>query len=206
MAWNKYAYTDFHELNADYILAKLREIDAKIDALVAEATAAAIAAATEAAKEYVDIRLDEILGEFNDLKAEFVQIKNSFNALSDEVDDLEDDFAAFVNHVEDRLDYYTNYIDAQIAAANYRTDAAIEANNEYLLEEMQTYLSQIKVLNFFTGEYVSIQDMFDYLAQFHANDAIDYNEMASRAKTYNQLIALSITYTDLAVHGNTVYV
>lgn len=206
MAWNKYAYSDFHELNADYILKQLREIDAKIDSLVEEAKAAAIAAATQAAKDYVDERLNDILVEFETLNNEFGEIKRSFEILEGEVDDLEDDFADFVDHVESRLDYYTNYIDAQIAAVNHRTDAAIEANNEYLLETMGTYLAQIKVLNFFTGEYVSIQDMFDYLSQFHANDAIDYTEMASRSKTYNQLAALNITYTDLAVHGNSVYV
>ena len=82
----------------------------------------------------------------------------------------------------------------------------IQQNNEYLLSEMETYLNQIKVINYFTGELVTIQDMFNYLASLHLTDSIDYDEMALRAKTYSQLALLNITYTNLALHGNTLYV
>lgn len=202
MAWNKYSYTDFHELNADYILAQLKEMDGRIDNIVAEVTDKAI----EAAKVFVDEEIAGVLAQFAELQEQFNGVVNDFDALREEMADMEQDFSDFVEHIESRLDYFTGYIDAQIAAVNLRTDAAIEANNEYILENMETFLGEIKVLNYFTGEYVSIQDMFDYLASLHVTDSIDYSTMAARNKTYTELAALNITYTDLALHGNTLFV
>lgn len=202
MVFNKYPYTDFHELNADYILAKLAEFDARLNGIIEEVTAAAIAAT----RDYVDEKMADTIDAFNDLKAAFDDLERDFGDLRDEMGDMEDDFADFVLHVEERIDFFRDYIDAQIRAVNMRTDAAIEANNTYLLDNMETYLSNIKVLNYFTGEYVSIQDMFDYLCQLHITDSIDYDTMALRNKTYTQLVSLNITYTNLALHGNTLYV
>ena len=71
---------------------------------------------------------------------------------------------------------------------------------------MQTYLSQIKVINFFTGEMISIQDMFDYLAGLHTTDSIDYDTMAARAKTYTELAAFNKTYTELTMSANIWYI
>ena len=202
MAWNKYPYTDYHQLNADYILAQLADINSRLDNIVAEVVAEAIAAA----EEYVDIKIADVIDEFNALKADFDDVVRDFDALRDEMQDMEDDFADFVIHVDSRIDYFRDYIDAQIRAVNLRTDAAIEANNDYLLENMETYLADIKVLNYFTGEYVSIQDMFDYLAMLHITDSIDYDTMAARNKTYTQFINMNMTYTNLALHGNTLFV
>lgn len=202
MAWNKYPYTDFHELNADYILGQLADITSRLDNIVAEVVAQAIAAA----EEYVDVKIADVIDEFNALKADFDDVVRDFDALRDEMEDLEGDFADFVDHVDSRIDYFRDYIDAQIRAVNLRTDAAIEANNEYLLDNMETYLADIKVLNYFTGEYVSIQDMFDYLAMLHISDSIDYDTMAARNKTYTQFINMNMTYTNLALHGNTLFI
>lgn len=202
MAWNKYAYTDFHELNADYILAQLADISSRLDNIVVEVAEEAI----KAAEEYVDIKIEDVIDEFNALKADFDDVVRDFDALSLEVEDLEGDFKDFVDHVESRIDYFRDYIDAQIRAVNLRTDAAIEANNTYLLDNMETYLANIKILNYFTGEYISIQDMFDYLAMLHITDSIDYTTMAARNKTYTQFINMNMTYTNLALHGNTLFV
>lgn len=202
MAWNKYAYTDFHQLNADYILAKIAEFDARLNSIIEEVTAAAIAAT----RDYVDEKMEDTIDAFNDLKAAFDDLERDFGDLRDEMGDMEDDFADFVLHVDERIDFFRDYIDAQIRAVNLRTDAAIEANNQYLLDNMETYLSDIKVLNYFTGEYVSIQDMFDYLAMLHVSDSIDYATMAVRNKTYTEFINMNMTYTNLALHGNTLFV
>ena len=40
---------------------------------------------------------------------------------------------------------------------------------------------------------------------FHITDGIDYDTMNTRGLTYNQFDALNITYTDLTLHGNTLY-
>lgn len=202
MAWNKYPYTDFHELNADYILGELAKIEGRLDNITEEVVAKAI----EAAEAYVDVKIEDVINDFNALKDDFDDVVRDFDLLRDEMQDMEDDFADFVLHVDERIDFFRDYIDAQIRAVNLRTDAAIEANNQYLLDNMETYLADIKVLNYFTGDYVSIQDMFDYLAMLHVSDSIDYATMATRNKTYTEFINMNMTYTNLALHGNTLFV
>jgi len=93
---------------------------------------------------------------------------------------------------------------AEVVAINHRTDLAIEQNNEYILSEVGQFLSQIKVLNYFIGEYVTVQEMFDYLCSLHATDAIDVADLVSRQKDVDTLVALYMTMTQLAMNGKNI--
>lgn len=192
---NTYPYTDFHELNADWIIAELKRISGELEALYDSAVHDAV----EQANAYTDSKLQS-------MRDQIEQLENDFHAVESRMDDIEGEFYLLRDYVSDRFEYVINYIDAQIVASNARTDAAIEANNNVIISELSRFLSEIRVINFFTGELVSIQDMFNYLAMLHLSDGITYTEMASRAKTYNELEALNIDYTDLVMHGNTLYV
>lgn len=193
--FNKYPYTDFHELNLDFVLKALKEMDAKLDQIKEEA----IEAATENAKEYIDSLLDGFL-------AEFERLKSDFAALNTHVSSLNTQFNNFVNYVNNQIQQIRDTVDANYVAVNNSVDQKItDAKNE-IFNNLATELSNIKVINFFTGEKVGIQDMFNYLAMLHVSDSIDYDTMALRAKTYSQLVALNINYTNLAMHGNTLYV
>ena len=193
--WNKYPYTDFHELNLDYILKKMKELEADLDGLLAEA----VRQATENAEAYVDEKLTDVIAQFN-------QLKNDVDSLSDQFEGLETAFDAFTALVDRKIEVIQNTIDSRIAGVNARTDALIASNNEFLLAEMGRYLNQITVTNYFTGLDTTIQDMFNYLAMLHLNDSITYATMAQRAKTYTYLVNLNMTYTNLVMHGNTLYV
>ena len=96
-----------------------------------------------------------------------------------------------------------NDMAAEIVGVNARTDAAIAQNNEYIFEKIGQELIDAKVVNYFTGEMVTLQEMFDYLAQFHLTNALDYTTLAARNNTYTQFAALNITYTQLATYGGT---
>lgn len=194
MAYQKYPYTDLHELNLDWILAEMKALDKKIDDIVDTITAEV----TAEAMAYID---DQVAG----IKADVAQLYNDFAQVERDFQGLEDDIAAFKTYINLRISYIEQHIDDRINAVNARTDVLIESNNEYLLSQMALYLNQIKVINYFTGELVTIQDMFNYLAMLHLNDSIDYDTMASRAKTYTYLAGLNINYTNLAMHGNTLY-
>ena len=204
--FNEYPYTDMHELNLDYILTKVKELDARVDKISDE-----IAEQVEAnVKEYIDEQLALVIQEFNDMKADYDQFKRD---TQDTVDGLEQDFIdlvgeldTFMYQVNLKIQGVKDYVDAQIVATNARTDPAIIANNQMILDQLSLYLSNITVINFFTGEAISIQDMFDYLAMLHVSDSIDYATLASRNKTYADVAALNITYTDVALHGNTLIV
>ena len=193
--WNKYPYTDFHELNLDYVLKKMKELEADLDGLLAEA----VRQATENAEAYVDEKLADVIAQFN-------QLKRDVNDLSDQFEGLETAFDAFTALVDRKIEVIQNTIDSRIAGVNARTDALIASNNEFLLAEMGRYLNQITVTNYFTGLDTTIQDMFNYLAMLHLNDSITYATMAQRSKTYTYLVNLNMTYTNLVMHGNTLYV
>ena len=74
------------------------------------------------------------------------------------------------------------------------------------MQEIISGIGGIKVINYFTGEKVSIQQMFDYLAALHATSGIDIDTLVARAKTVNEIIAYSATVTDLVTNGNTIIV
>lgn len=195
MFWNKYPYTNFHELNLDWLLEQMKSLNERMDGLLQEA----IDSATANAEAYVDSKLA-------DLESEFNTIKREFQDLDDHVDELDNLVNQFTTNIEGQIAALRQYVDDGLEADRMQMQLLISQNNDYLLGQMESYLAQIKVINYFTGEKVSIQDMFNYLAQLHLNDSIDYDTMAARAKTYTQLAALNINYTNLALHGNTLYV
>lgn len=197
--FNTYPYTDFHELNLDWILKKMQELQAQMDELIQKA----IDEAKEYAKEYIDEQMADIERQFAELRYNFdvlnTSYHNDFNALNNTVN-------TFIINTNAEIESMKQYINDSLTAQDLKMNLLIQQNNEYLLREMESYLNQIKVINYFTGEKVTIQDMFNYLAGLHLNDSIDYDTMALRAKTYSQLALLNITYTNLALHGNTLYV
>ena len=190
-----YPYTSFHEMNLDWVIAKLKEMDGRIETLKEEILAETIAAS----KDYIDNRLASVISEFNELKAEFNTLNNNFNSLNAE-------FIALRNSVAAQILELDNKIDAAVVGVNQRTDLLLQNMYNRIFEDLSASLAQIKVINYFTGEHVSIQDMFNYLAMLHLNDSIDYDTMALRAKTYTQFANMNITFTNLAMHGNTLYV
>ena len=206
MAWQKYPYTDLHELNLDWLIQQMKDLDARIDGLHDELKQELTAELTV----YVDNRLAVTEAKFAVLQAQVNHdlqvIEDNFNLLRGQFADLDQTMNDYIDYINGRIADIQAEISADIAGVNARTDALIASNNEYLLSVMSTYLSQIKVINFFTGELVSIQDMFNYLAGLHLTDSIDYDTMALRAKTYTDLANLNINYTNLAMHGNTLYV
>lgn len=195
MIFNLYPYEDFHELNLDFILKKMKELEGQLEIIKQEA----IDAATENAKAYVDEQLTGFLTEFAELKSQFA-------AVSNQVSTLTESFNTFVTYVDNEIVGIKAMLDADIQGVIASTDQKINNAKDEIYTNLSTELAKIKVINFFTGEQISVQDMFNYLAMLHVSDSIDYDTMALRAKTYTQLVALNINYTNLAMHGNTLYV
>ena len=188
---NKYPYTDTQELNLDWILGEVKKLSQRIDDIKVEFlqeanayTDAQIAAQTT----YIDDAVSSVNNTAAELRRDFnnltTYVNNQVNALNHQIDVLYDD------------------ISANVQAVNARTDVLIAANNEYLFREIGTMLSQATVINYFTGDETTIQNMFDYLASFHLADSLNYNQLYAKNNTYSQLMAYNMTYTQLVNSGN----
>lgn len=198
---HKYPISNLHELDLSWILEKITEFEAKLDSFESDLHDRLLAET----KEYVDERVASVISDFNALRVEFsdlqTEVTNRFNA-------LESDFQSFINAVNiqlnlmsKRIDDFEEEINQTVIGINALTDLKIQQNNEYILEEVAKGIVNVKVINYFTGELVTIQNMFDYLASLHLENPISYTELAAANITYTALAALNMTYTELAVKG-----
>ena len=188
MAYNyEYPYTDPNRYNADWLLNKMKELEGRLDGILEEAL--------KLTKEYVDTRLSEY-------QAQIAQIRNEIKAVSDWTDELSEEIVQQVLRLEGLISDAERQAESLFIIANNRTDLQIERNNEYIFREIEdNILANITVINYFTGEHVSVQDMFDYLASLHLENAITYNGLRDKNLTYTELIAKNITYTELVKNG-----
>lgn len=94
-------------------------------------------------------------------------------------------------------------IDNEFNKVYTQINTAIKNNNEFLIEEISKNLgNQLLVTNFFTGQRVTVQNMFDYLANLHVENGINYTTLAERNYSYDELVALKITYSQMVINGN----
>ena len=195
--FNKYPYSDFHELNLDWVIAKITEFDKKLDAY--EDTVLA------KAKEYTDSAIQE---SYSSLITEFNEFKNEVTILISDLDSRYDEFVDTVNNrmtiTDANVAAISRKVDLVLAEANAYTNQAIINNNDYIIDQTTKALETVTVLNYFTGARISIQDMFDYLAHFHLQNAISVDTLVARAKTVNELVAYNMTMTQLATDGATI--
>lgn len=191
MAYNyEYPYTDPNRYNADWLLNKMKELEGRLDGILEDAL--------KLTKEYVDTRLSEY-------QAQIAQIRNEIQAVSDRTDELSEEMIQQVARLEGLISDAEREAESLFVIANNRTDLQIERNNEYIFREIEdNILANITVINYFTGENVTVQAMFDYLASLHLENAITYNGLRDKNLTYAALIAKSITYTDLVKNGGTI--
>ena len=195
--FNKYPYSDFHELNLDWVIAKITEFDKKLDAY--EDTVLA------KAKEYTDSAIQE---SYSSLITEFNEFKNEVTILISDLDSRYDEFVDTVNNrmtiTDANVAAISRKVDLVLDEANAYTNQAIINNNDYIIDQTTKALETVTVLNYFTGARVSIQAMFDYLAHFHLQNAISVDTLVARAKTVNELVAYNMTMTQLATDGATI--
>lgn len=179
------------------------------DALSFYETVCLIAQRVEEVKDLVD-QYEQNYKDYTDGKIEALDSKIT-QQLDQTVNQLRSDYSDFERNVnnnlilfDNRLNNLNSKIDDSIVGVSERIDLAIEQNNDYLFTELSKGLVGLKVINFFTGETVTVQEMFNYLASFHLSEGISYIGLANKAITYNALIALNIDYTRLVTSGGIV--
>lgn len=190
MAYNyEYPYTDPNRYNDDWLLNKMKELEGRLDGIVEETLALT--------KTYVDNRLETYQSQIDSIRRKIADVSQKTDTLSAHV-------AEEVLRLEAKILDAERQAESLFIIANNRTDLQIERNNEYIFREIEdNILSNITVINYFTGESVTVQNMFDYLASLHLQNAITYNGLREKNLTYTELIAKSITYTELVKNGGT---
>lgn len=206
----KYPYTNLNEINLDWILEEISKIRDEVDNIEADI----LSKANKYTDEQITQRLSDVDAEFSTLKT---YVESTLDSYSSEIRqykiDMQVQFENFKNLVdaklvftENRLSELSAKVDAFLQVSMAYTDEKVIQNNESIIDELESKLASIKVLNFFTGEKVSIQNMLDTLAQLHVDDGLDYTTIATRAVDINTLIALNTTYTNLVMHANSLIV
>lgn len=190
--FDKYPYTDFHELNLDWLIAQMKALEEHVDNTYQEL----YNELSHDLKGYIDDEIASILSEFTTLKAQFIILQQQFT-------DLKNVFDAYELEINDKIVALNLRITNEIQGVNDRTDVLIASNNQFLLDTMSEHLRNMTVINFFTGEETTIQNMFNYLANLHLSDGIAYNQITARGYTYGSIAALNLTYSDIIMHGNT---
>lgn len=166
-----------------------------------------IAEVNEIDQEAIQQALDDMRAEIAKFEA---QIQKQYNALDEKYQKLYEELNNSILELADTTAASLEELDTKIynlgESLKDIMDLKIEENNEYIFESIASEIIAIKVLNYFTGEKVTVQEMFDYLAQLHAMDGITVTELITRQKTVDALIALKFTYTQLAQNGKNIIV
>lgn len=127
--FNTYPYTDFHELNADWILKKIKEYG---------------------------LALNQLVNEFAEIKTDFDAIERDFQALQSEVDNLLDTMEAEIRraiaeyvpaYVDAAMDPYITQLNDALAEINNLKDQILGWNNQIALlrSEYQQADNNLKV-------------------------------------------------------------
>ena len=190
MAYNyEYPYTDPNRYNADWLLNKMKELEGRLDGIVEETL--------QLTKAYVDDRLANY-------QTQISEIKQEIKTLSDRDVEISSEMIRQVARLEGLISDAEREAESLFIISNNRTDLQIQRNNEYIFHEIEdNILANITVINYFTGENVTVQEMFDYLASLHLQNAITYDGLRDKNLTYTELVAKSITYTELVKNGGT---
>lgn len=188
---NKYPFSNLHELNLDWILTQVMAISQKVDDL------------ENASNAYTDEQIKKLKAELlADMDALHDTLNKEFAALSKEFDDVQ---VALKKDLED-MQYQ---LDAGLSSITPRINQAIKEYDTYIKAYINSQLIDVQVINYFTGEKVSLQTMFDTLAMFHVTNSLTYEQLAARGYTYQEMIDICErehrTYGDIIMNAATIF-
>ena len=191
MAFEQFPYTNFHDLNLDWVLKEVKRVSQAVDTWSTEVL--------EAAKAYTD---EKIAAEAERANQANLELKQSVETT---IRDFQNVVNGALSGFQEQLKQQDAEIDANLVAARGYTNAQIAQNNEFLMEEISKGLIDLKVLNLFTGKYVTVQEMFDYLSAFHLTGAISVAQIGNAQRTVNTVVGYNATCTDIVINGYHVF-
>lgn len=194
MFTNQTPYTDFHELNLDWVLKQLDIFKAEL-ATLEDKVYNRVMAEIQPQIDTIQNTVNSLSASFDTFKAEIRQQQLDFETqINNEIADLDRRFLQLVNTVNSLIEQTKLYSDIQNENLYNRIVEDIASG--------KIGLGNVIVINYITGEKMTVQQMFDYLCMFHLTNPITYTQLALKNNTYTDLVSLNITYTDMIVNGN----
>lgn len=191
MAFEQFPYTNFHDLNLDWVLKEVKRVSEAVDKWSTEVL--------DAAKAYTDEKIEAEAERANQANLELKQ------TVETAIRDFQNVVNGALSGFQEQLTQQDAEIEANLVAARGYTNAQIAQNNEFLMEEISKGLIDLKVLNLFTGKYVAVQEMFDYLSAFHLTGAISVAQIGNAQRTVNTVVGYKATCTDIVVNGYQIF-
>lgn len=185
--FEQFPYSNFHELNLDWILQKIKELDEKVDSIEDRIL--------KEANAYTDQQIAGLRRDFAELEADFTafksDIKAQFAAYTAKQDKAFADYQKLVNAQIDLLEQEIRDARAELKTMLRQANAYTDASMAMLLLQLPDIITKnIKnalVYNLLTGKYVTIQAMFDFLCLFHAPGALTCTGVFERNNTCTEI-------------------
>lgn len=189
--YDKFPYTNFHELNLDWILTKVREVQTDIDE---------INAWKETFSAQINAQISNLISEVNE---EFTQLKA----------DIEKEFTDYRTETDAKFEAQRAETDRQFASLTNSVNTRISAFDgriadiESKLHDIENNLpTLVHVTNPFTGMSESIQNVINALADTQRSDALTASEYDALAKTAAGYDAYKITAVNYDFNGKSMLV
>lgn len=194
--FEQFPYANFHELNLDWILKKIKELDEKVDSIEDRILAEA--------KHYTDEQIGELRTDFAELESDFERFKKTVNSMFDAYTAKQDkafaDYKKLVDAqitlLEQEIRDATAELQTLLTQANAYTDASMALLEQQLPDIITKNIKNAKVYNLLTGKYVTIQAMFDFLCLFHAPGALTCTGIFQRNNTCTEIYQYNKTCND----------
>lgn len=167
---NNYPYTDFNELNLDWILKTVKELSEKIEEYEGFATE------------------DFVIDQINALNSELIAIINT------KVD--YDEFSTFVSEVQTSLNSFTSIIETLDTRVNENAQAIVDTYNE-LKTYIDEQVIDLQLINPFTGQSEPAQSVINYMANLMRSDSLtaeEYDNAQLTASAYDLLELTAYMY------------
>ena len=173
---NNFPYTDYHQMNLEYILKQVRQLD-ELKATV-----------------------DELNGKYTDMYNRVNDLSSLYDNWTDEVlHAIEEAFNSIGQYYEDRFDSMFSYMDAILDLQNSTLN-----NFGLRIDHLENTVAAAYYMDSpFTGERVPMQDVIYQLASMHMTDALTAAEYDAADLTASAYDALDLTAYQYDWHGST---
>ena len=174
--FNNFPYTDYHQMNLDYILKQVKQID--------ELTA----------------QVNEIAGKYTDMYNRVNDMTSLYeNWVETAIAEIQRTFEGFGQYFTDEWTSFTAYVEAVLDQQN-----AMLNNFGLRIDHLENTVAAAYYMDSpFTGERVPMQEVIYQLASMHMTDALTAAEYDAADLTASAYDALALTAYQYDWHGST---